>query len=173
MKNQKESKKILTDYYEAERKSLISRMKSEDEEQTNIKIKIATYVIYELSHSSPAWFKNHFLSDISKNTDKQDVMKNEKILIMENEFFNKIGDYLIKIESEVEYLKKVLSPLTEEWDKKDFWRPIVADAFLLADIYFASEFESGNDGSTQAGQAESNATPRYLFQILSENPAVV
>lgn len=169
MKEKKESGKILKDYYEATRKSLISRMKSENEDQINLKIKIATYVIYELSHST--WFKNYFLSDISKNIGEANIAKSEKILRAENEFYNKIGDYLINLESENEYVKKILSPLAEEWDKKDFWRPIVADAFFMADIYFASLSDLGKNNSKQPERIETNINPRYLFQTLIESPA--
>lgn len=173
MKDKKKSEKVIKDQYEAERKSLISRMESGDEEQKNIKIKMATYVIYELSHTTPSWFKNYFLSSISKNNGKADDSKSERILIAENEFFNRIGDYLINMESEVEYVKEILSPLTEEWDKKDFWRPIVADAFLLADLYFASQMEFNGDDSRQPEQIRANITPTYLFQILRENAAAL
>jgi hypothetical protein len=175
MKDKKESGKIPTDYYEAARKSLIARMKSEDEERTNLKIKIATFVIYELSHSVPSWFKNHFLSNISKNTNKTDVIENKKILKVENAFFNNIGDYLINMESEVDYVKKILAPFTEEWDKKDFWKPIVSDAFLLADIYFASSLEFSKIASNKirVEQIEKNTHLRCLFQMVSEGLALL
>ncbi|MEN6620415.1 MAG: hypothetical protein ABFD50_02535 [Smithella sp.] len=170
MKEKKESE--ITDYYEALRKSLISRMKSEDEEKINLKIKIATYVIYELSHSTPSWFRSYFLSDISKNIGNVEIAKNKKIIKAENEFYNKIGDYLINLESEVEYVKKILAPLTEEWDKKDFWRPIVADAFYMADIYFTSLLDSGKNDCKQL-ETETSINPRYLFQTLIESPATL
>jgi hypothetical protein len=174
MKDKKESAKVLTDYYEAARKSFIAKMKSEDEEQINLKIKIATYVIYELSHSSPPWFKNYFLSNISKDIDKTDIIENKKIFKMENAFFNNIGDYLINMESEVEYVKKMLASCTEEWDKKAFWKPIVVDAFLLVGIYFTTSLElSKNDNKIRNKRIEKNANPRFLFQMLSESSAVI
>ncbi len=166
MKSRKASKKILTDYFEEAKKSFVARMKSEDEEILNIKIKIATYVIYELSHSTPSWFKSYFLTNISKNSDKMNLFKSKKILRVENEFFNAIGDYLINMECEIEYVKKILAPLTQEWDKKDFWKPIVTDAFLLVDLYFASSSElSKNDiNRTGAEKLEKLQTSQACFQ---------
>jgi hypothetical protein len=173
MKDKKESGKVLTDYYEAARKSLIAKMKLEDEEQINLKIRIATFVIYELSHSTPSWFKRHFLSNISQNTGTA-IIESKKILKVENAFFNKIGDYLINMESEIDYVKKILAPYKEEWDKKDFWKPIVFDAFLLVEIYLTSPLEFSNyDNNKGSGeQIEKNTNPRYLFQILSESSSV-
>jgi len=175
MKDKKESVKTIMDYYEAARKSFIAKMKLEDEERINIKIKIATFVIYELTHSTPSWFKKHFLSNISKDTDKTDISENKKILKVENEFFNNIGDYLINMESEVDYVKNILAPFTEEWDKKEFWKPIVSDAFFLVGIYFASslEFSKNNSNKIRVEQMEKNTNPRYLFQMLNESPAVL
>ncbi|MGV8058529.1 MAG: hypothetical protein AB2L12_10965 [Smithellaceae bacterium] len=174
MKDKNESGKILTDYYEAARKSFIARMKLEDEEQINLKIKIATFVIYELSHSTPSWFKNYFLSNISKNTNETDIIENKKILKVESAFFNAIGNYLINMESEVDYVRKILAPFTEEWDKKEFWKPIVLDAFLLAGIYFTSslEFSKNDPNEIRGKQIKMNTNPRYLFQMLKESPAV-
>jgi hypothetical protein len=170
MRDKKESAKVLTDYYEAARKSFIAKMKSEDEEQIDLKIKIATFVIYELTHSTPSWFKSHFLSNISKNSEKTDIIENRKISKVENAFFNNIGDYLINMESEVDYVKKMLTPFAEEWDKKDFWKPIVVDAFLLVGIYFTSslEFSKNDNNKIRVKQIEKNANPRYLFQMISE-----
>lgn len=172
MKDKKEAKKVPVDYYEEARKSLISRMQSEDEDKINLKIKIATYVIYELSHSTPSWFKNYFLSDISKNMDETEINKNRKILKAENKFFNKIGNYLINMEAEIEYVNKILSPLHEEWDKKDFWRPIVADAFLLADLYFFTSTEASKKEYIKTEQ-DKNLTPGFFFQMLNESPAAL
>ncbi|NTW78042.1 MAG: hypothetical protein HGB33_09795 [Syntrophaceae bacterium] len=175
MKGRKASVKLLTDHFEEARKSFVVRMKSEDEEMINLKIKIATYVIYELSHSTPSWFKSYFLSNISKNSDKMNIFKSKKILKVENEFFNAIGDYLINMESEIEYVKKILAPLTQEWDKKDFWKPIVTDAFFLVDIYFASSLElsKNNINRTGAEQLEKNTNTPGLFPMLSENSALL
>jgi len=173
MKDKKESGKILTDYYEAARKSLIAKMKSEEEEQTNLKIKIATFVIYELSHSTPSWFKSHFLSNISKDDNNIDIIINKKILKTESAFFNVVADYLITMESEVDYVKEILTPFAE-WQKKDFWKPIVFDAFLLAGIYFTSslEFSKNDNNRIREEKIEQKATPRYLGQMLSESSAV-
>jgi len=172
MKNKRNSGRILTEYYEAARKSLIAKMKSEDEGQTNLKIKIATFVIYELSHSTPSWFKNHFLSNISKNNDQTDII-NKKVLKVESAFFNVVADYLITMESEIDYVKAILAPLTE-WQKKDFWKPIVFDAFLLAGIYFTSSPEFSENDNNRIGMeqtAKMNTHP-YFCQMLSEGSAI-
>ena len=173
MKREEQSGKLLTNYYETARKSLIDRMESEDEERTNIKIKIATFVIYQLSHSTPSWFKSYFLSNISQADDKSNIYKNKKIVKAENEFFNNVGDYLINLEAEVDYIKKILAPLTEEWNKKDFWKPIVVDAFLLAEIYFASPLESGQNDPDKIGreQLEKNAKTQCRFPMLGQGSA--
>ncbi len=173
MKSKKKSGKLLTDYYETARKSLVARMESEDEERTNIKIKIATFVIYQLSYSTPAWFKSYFLSNFSQDTDKTNLYKNKKIVKVENEFFNNVGDYLINLESEVDYVKKILTPLTQEWNKKDFWKPIVADAFLLAEIYFASPLELGKNDpdKIRREQLEKNTNAQCQFPMLGQGSA--
>ena len=175
MKAKNESGKLLTDYFEEARKSFVARMKTEDEERINLKIKIATYIIYELSHSTPSWFKIYFLSNIAKNSDKMNIFKSKKILKVENEFFNGIGDYLITMEAEVPYAQKMLAPLTQEWDKKEFWKPVVADAFLLVDVYFASspELNQNDINKTAAEQTEKNTDKPDLFPILSENSAAL
>lgn len=172
MKNERNSGKILIEHYESARKSLITKMKSEDEEQTNLKIKIATFVIYELSHSAHPWFKNHFLSNISKNNDRTDIV-NKKVLKVESAFFNVVADYLITMESEIDYVKVILSPLTE-WQKKDFWKPIVFDAFLLAGIYFTSlpEFSENDNNRIGVEQAVKMNTHPYFCQMLSEGSAI-
>ena len=149
MINKKESRKILTDYYEAARKSLIARMKFEEEEQINLKIKIATFAIFELSHSPHPWFKSHFLLNISKNTSKTDMIKNQNILKVESAFFNAVADYLITMESKVDYVKKILAPFTEEEQKKSFWKPIVLDAFLLVGIYFTSSLKFSKNANNK------------------------
>jgi hypothetical protein len=70
------------------------------------------------------------------------------------------------MECEIEYVKKILAPLTQEWDKKDFWKPIVTDAFLLVDLYFASSSElSKNDiNRTGAEKLEKLQTSQACFQ---------
>ena len=173
MKNEKESGKILMDYYEAARKSLIAKMKLEEEEQKNLKIKLATFVIYKLSHSTPSWFKSNLLSNIAKNTNETGIIKNEKILRVENAFYNVVADYLITMESEVDYIKKIFAPFTV-LQKIDFWRPIVYDAFLLAGIYFTSSLEfSKNDNNRIRGELiEKTSNRRYLNQMLSQDFAV-
>lgn len=170
MNDKKEAVKNLKDYYEAARKSLIAKMKLEEEEQTNLKIKIATFVIYELSHSTHSWFKDHFLSNISKNTSNIDIIKNKKILKVESAFFNIVADYLITMESEDKYAEKILSPLKEEEQKKNFWKPIVFDAFLLVGIYFTLPPESSKNGRNRkgGGQTEKKTKPLFLCQMLSE-----
>lgn len=175
MENKKKSERILADYYEKARKSLIEKMKSEDVEQTNLKTKIATFVIYKLSHSSPGWFKSHFLANISKNENNVNVIKNKKILKVENAFFNDIANYLIQMESEVDYVKNILTPLTEEWDKKDFWKPIIIDAFLLAGIYFTSslDFNKKTNNIIRQKEIKKNINPPYLSKMLSESSMIV
>jgi hypothetical protein len=170
MKDKKESGKILTDYYEAARKSLIAKVKFEEEEKTNLKIKIATLVIYELSHSTHSWLKNHFLSNIPRNAHKTDIIKNRKILKVESAFFNVIADHLITMELEIDFVKEKLAPFTE-WQKKDFWKPIVFDAFLLAGIYFTSsaKFSKNDNNRIREGQIEKKASPRFLCKMLSES----
>lgn len=90
--------KTLMDYYEAARESLIAKIHSEDDERSNLKFRIAALVIYELSHATPSWFKSHFLSNIAKSDNNTDV-SNEKISQAENEFYDVLADYLIKMES--------------------------------------------------------------------------
>jgi len=103
------------------------------------------------------------------------IFKSKKILKVENEFFNGIGDYLITIESDVPYAQKMLAPLTQEWDKKEFWKPVVADAFLLVDAYFASspELKTNDINKTTAEQTGKNTNKPDLFPILSENSAAL
>jgi hypothetical protein len=167
MKDKKESEAILMDYYEAAKESVIAKMKSEDDERSNLKFKIAALVIHELSHDTPSWFKNYFLSNIAKNDNNTDII-DEKILKVENAFYDVVADHLIKMESEVDYVKIILAPFTEEWDKKEFWKPIVFDAFLIVGIYLSPSTESSiNDHNRIKGkQTGRNVSARYLYHTL-------
>lgn len=172
MKNEKESGKILSDYYDAAKKSFLAKMRSEDDDRSNIKFKIAAFIIHELSHTTPSWFKHHFLSNIAKQDNDTDMM-NGKISKVEIDFYDHVADYLIKMESEIDYVKEKLAPLTEEWDKKKFWKPIVFDAFLIVGIYFTSTIVSGiNDHHNfKVKQPERNVSSRLLYQTLMSSSA--
>ena len=171
MKEKKESEIILINYYKAAKESFIDKMKSEDDERSNLKFKIAAFVIYELSHSAPSWFKGHFLSNMAKDDSNADVI-DEKILKVENAFYDVVADHLIKMESEIDYVKEILAPFPEEWDKKEFWKPIVFDAFLIVGIYFTPLMEShlnhDVDGIMEK-QAGRNVSPRYLYHTLMQS----
>lgn len=170
MKEKKESEVVLINYYKAAKESFIDKMKSEDDERSNLKFKIAALVIYELSHSAHPWFKNHFLTNMVKDDDHGEII-NEKVLKVENAFYDVIADYLIKMESEVDYVKKILAPFPEEWDKKEFWKPIVFDAFLIVGIYFTPLMESSlsNEGGIMEKQSGKNISPRYLYHTLMQS----
>lgn len=169
MEERKRSERILIDFYKEAKESFIAKMKSEDDERSNLKFKIAALVIYELSHSAPPWFKSHFLSNMAKNDNNADII-DEKILKMENAFYDVVADYLIKMESEVDYVKKILAPFPEEWDKKEFWKPIVFDAFLIVGIYFTPLMESHlNDNRMMEKQIARNVSPRYLYHTLIQS----
>jgi hypothetical protein len=158
MKDEMESRKIPTQDGEAARKSLIARIKLGEEEQVNLKIKIATFVVYELSKPTRFWFKDYFLSDNFQKADQ--INKQDKeILKAESEFSKVIASYLITMESEVEYVKKILAPLTDK-QKQDFWKPIVSDSFHLAEIYLAPvlEFSKNNANRISGEQMEKKAT---------------
>lgn len=169
MKDEMESVKILRDYYESAKESFIDKMKSEDDELSNLKFKIAAFVIYELSHSTPPWFISHFLSSIAKNNNNTEIL-NKKILKVENAFYDAVVDFLIKMESEVDYVKKMLAPFTDEQDKKDLWKPIVFDAFLIVGIYFTPSLASGINYNHRINgrQIERNVSRKHLFHVYSE-----
>jgi len=173
MKDKRESDKMVMDYYKTAKASFITKMKSEDDERSNLKFKIAAFVIYELTHSTPSWFKRHFLSNIAKD-DKNSDMIDENALKVESAFYDVVADYLIKMESEVDYVKEVFAPFTEEWDKKEFWKPIVFDAFLIVGIYFSPSLESSSndDNSTDGKQTGRNVSSRYLYHTLIQNSAL-
>lgn len=165
MREKKESEELLVDYYEAARESFVAKMKSEDDDRINLKFKIAAFVIRELSHATP-WFQDHFLSNIAKD-DKRSEIIDEEIIKTENAFYDAVADYLIKMEEQVDYAKNILAPLTEEWDKKDFWKPIVFDAFLIVGIYFTASLGSGIrvQHAWIGKQMERNISPRYLYHM--------
>ncbi len=140
MKEKIEPEALLVDYYGDARESFIAKMKSEDDDRANLKYKIAAFVIRELS-CRPPWFQNHFLSNIAKDDDRPEII-DEKTIKAENAFYDAVADYLIRLEAEVDYAKNILAPLPEEEDKKDFWKPMVSDAFLIVGIYFTSSLES-------------------------------
>ena len=169
-----ESRRILVNYYKAAKESFMDKMKSEDDERSNLKFKIAAFVIYELSHSAPPWFKDHFLSNMAKDDGIAETI-NENILNAENAFYDVIADYLIKMESEIDYVKKILAPFPEEWDKKEFWKPIVFDAFLIVGIYFTPLMESRlkhADNGMMEKQAERNVSSRYLYHTLIQSQSL-
>ena len=142
MKILRESEKMIRDYYEAEREAFIAKMKSEDDERSNLKFKLAAFVIHEISHATPLWFKSHFLTNIARNIIQRDVYS-KVVIKAENKFYDAIADYLIKLESDVDYVKRTLTSVTEEHAKKEFWKPIVSDAFLIVGIYFTPSLCSG------------------------------
>lgn len=169
MKDDKESQKLLIDYYLDARESFLDKMKTEADERSNLKFKIAALVIYELSYSTPDWFKYYFLASIAK-VDYQANMIDENISKVELAFHEVVADYLLKMESEVDYVKKTTIPLTEEQDKKDFWKPIIFDAFLIAGIYFAPSLVPSlkQKNSVQGKPKQRKVHPRYLNHVGSE-----
>ncbi len=167
MKNNIESQKMLIDYYLDAKESFLEKMKSEDDERSNLKFKIAALVIYELTNSTPDWFKYYFLSSIAKIEHQTDTLY-ENILKVESAFYEVVADYLIKMESEVDYVKKIIAPMTEEEDKKDFWKPIVFDAFLIAGIYFAPSLVPSLKLKNNIKGKQRKIHPRYSNPVASE-----
>lgn len=162
-----ESQKVLIDYYLDAKESFLEKMKSEDDERSNLKFKIAALVIYELTNSTPDWFKHYFLSSIAKFDHRTDTI-HENISNVESAFYDVVADYLIKMESEVEYVKKIIVPLTKEQEKKDFWKPIVFDAFLIAGIYFAPSLVSSLKYPNSVKGKQRKIHPRYLNPVATE-----
>lgn len=169
MKNNIDSQKMLIDYYLDAKESFIHKMKSEDDERSNLKFKIAALVIYELSNATPAWFKYYFLASIAKVDHHTDINP-EMIYKVEAAFYEVVADYLLKMEAEVDYVKKTMVLLRTQHEKKEFWKPIVFDAFLIAGIYFAPslvpslEYKKSMDGK----QRPRKIHPRYLNPAASE-----
>lgn len=169
MKAQTESQKNLIEYYESARESFVTKMKSEDDERSNLKFKIAAFVIHELSCATPVWFKNHFLTYIAKNDTDRDCV-DEKVIKVETAFYNVVAEYLLKMEADVEYVRKILAPFTQEQEKKKIWEPIVFDAFLIVGIYFTPSLSmSGPSGEkVLEKQAKRKIHPRYLDNNYSD-----
>lgn len=163
MKDVTEFQKNLIEYYENARESFIAKMRLEDDERSNLKFKIAAFVIHELSYSTPEWFKNHFLTYIAKN-DCDAGVRNENVLKVENAFYDVVADYLIRMESEVDYVKKVLAKCADDREKKNFWEPIVFDSFLIVGIYFtpSMEFSQKQNSKTAEKPIERNIHSRYV-----------
>lgn len=163
MKEVTESQKNLIEYYENARESFVAKMRLEDDERSNLKFKIAAFVIHELSYSTPEWFKNHFLTYIAKNDIKAGV-RDEYVLKVENAFYDVVADYLIRMESEVDYVKKVLAPCAEDREKKNFWEPIVFDSFLIVGIYFTPSLELSQKPNNKIAEKpiERNIHSRYM-----------
>jgi len=153
----------LFDYYENARETFVAKMRSEDDERSNLKFKIAAFVIHELSYSTPEWFKNHFLTYIAKNDGDAGIM-DEKIIPVENAFYDVVADYLIKMESDVEYVKDILTSMADDRDKQEFWEPIVFDAFLIVGIYFtpSKSLVRTSDQIMTEQRKERKVNPRYL-----------
>lgn len=135
MNNQNHPEASLINYYEAARESFVAKMKSEDDERSNLKFKIAAFVISELSQATPAWFTDYFLVHIAGQDDLADPA-DAHVREVEKAFYDKVADYLLQMELEVDYVKARLTPSTKESVRKDFWQPIVFDAFLIVGIYF-------------------------------------
>jgi hypothetical protein len=141
MEAKKISERQLTEFYETARQSFVAKMKTEDDERSNLKFRIAAFVIQELSHSTPSWFQGYFLSSIPGYEMDTDI-EDQDVAGVENAFHDAIAAYLIKLESEVDYVKEIFSRFTKDGGKKDYWKPILADAFLIVGIYFAPLSES-------------------------------
>jgi len=163
MENVMESQKNIIQYYENARESFVAKMRSEDDERSNLKFKIAAFVMNELSNATPKWFKNHFLTYIAKNDGDAGVM-DENVIQVENAFYDAIADYLIKMESEVDYVKKMLAPNAEDSDKREFWESIVFDAFLIVGIYFTPSLVSSLNPDNQKveGTTERDVHSGYI-----------
>lgn len=125
----------LWKYYLDMRESLCDKMKTEDNERANLKFKIAALVIYELTHTLPEWFKDYLLASVA-GIDYQHNEPADYIAQMESQFHSIVADYLLKMEQEANYAKRVLDGSAGDSEKKAFWKPIVFDAFLIAGIYF-------------------------------------
>jgi len=169
MKDTAMSEKMLFDYYQSAKESFIEKMKSEDDERSNLKFKLAAFTIYELSHCAPSWFKNHFLSSIARNGNNTDMI-DENVSKAENVFYDAIADYLIKLESEVHYVKTILTSSAKEQEKKEFWQPILFDAFLIVGIYFTPLLKTDADCNNRdtGRMTDRNVSPRYLIPLNSD-----
>jgi hypothetical protein len=163
MENEKESMKEIMGYYEKAREAFAAKMRREEDDRSNLKFKIAAFVIHELTYSTPSWFKYHFIMSIAKNN-RDNGMMDENLIHVENAFHNAVADYLIELEREVDYVKKVLSPNADEQDKKNFWEPIVSDAFLIVGIYYTPSMGINNIEIENKKETtyDSNAHPRYV-----------
>ncbi|MFO7569444.1 MAG: hypothetical protein R6W75_06565 [Smithellaceae bacterium] len=164
MEAEYDSERTLREFYETARISFITKMKSEDDERSNLKFKIAAFVIYELSHSTPSWFQGHFLSNIAPGVHPTDIA-DKAIAEAENLFHNSVAAYLIKLESDVNYVKSIFSRFTDEGEKKNYWKPIVADAFLIVGIYMAPSSGAWiNQTVTGAKKTRKAPRPAYPYQ---------
>lgn len=143
----------LWKYYLDMRESLCDKMKTEDNERANLKFKIAALVIYELTHTLPEWFKDYLLASVA-GIDYQHDEPADYIAQMESQFHGTVADYLLKMEKEANYAKRVLDGAAGDSEKKAFWKPIVFDAFLIAGIYFApSAIPLRKKSASLAGQS--------------------
>jgi ABC-type multidrug transport system fused ATPase/permease subunit len=140
MKEEFETEKMLIEYYQAQKEAFLAKMKTEDDERSNLKFKVAAMVIYELTHCLPPWFQNHFLMSLAMNNPPDFI--DENIIKVEQAFYDTVADYLFKLESDVDYVKKNLATARDEQQKKEFWQAIVTDAFLIVGIYFCPTLQS-------------------------------
>lgn len=165
----------LWKYYLDMRESLCDKMKTEDHERANLKFKIAALIIYEMTHSMPEWFKDYLLASVAGIYYQHDESL-DHIAQMESQFHSTVADYLLKMEQEANYAKRVLGKAAGETEKKAFWKPIVFDAFLIAGIYFTpSAICRLKKSGSMAGQSSTIADEASLLskrQLLDGNHSV-
>lgn len=163
MMNEFESEKMLIDFYQAQKEAFVAKMKTEDDERSNVKFKIASLVIYELTHSFPSWFQNHFLVSLVMN-DRPDFIE-ENVMEVEMVFYEVVADYLLVLEKEVDYVKKVMANMNDEPQKREFWQAIVADAFLIVGIYFCPTLQSRIYEKSRQIQKKEKKAAGKLFSL--------
>jgi len=171
MASKKRVQEELREYYLDMRESFIDKMKSEDDERSNLKFKIAALVIYELTHLTPLWFKDYFLACIA-GIDYRPDESPENVVRVESEFHEVVAQYLLEMEKEVDYAKRAISGILLESEKIEFWKPIVFDSFLIAGIYFTPSPISGSisghplkpQSSTQASAVHDTFRDQRVLQ---------
>ncbi len=131
----------LIEFYEEAKTAFVTKMKTENDELSNLKFKLAAFVVRELTHCNQPDFNDYFVSTLAE-CDNRGTNPDDRFLTLERDFHQAVAAYLIQLGSDSDYAKQALAQLPNEAEKESFWKPIVADAFLIAGIYFAPSLGS-------------------------------
>jgi len=141
MQAQQTSYSNLIEFFDEAKTVLTDKMKTEDDELSNLKFRLAAFIVRELSQNNPSDFQDYFIKTLA-HCEHGGQEPDTSFLSREKAFHQITAAYLLELETTIDYVKRMLADLSGDAQREAFWKPIVADAFLIAGIYFAPSLGS-------------------------------